>query len=323
MRRLTLGVVALALVVPAAATIHEGSATISGGASATKPLRVATLNVLHGQFCPAETDFCHAADRADLVARALEAAGCPQLVGLQEVGLRQEDEVPRAVDDVCGGRYKIAWQSVDSPDREMVLTTLPIRDRGYLDITNFPWEAYWVRVKTVLGPVEFLTTHFAASVNNPLCTPEICPPVCPAGITTNHCHAIEVVDFFAARPDARLQIVAGDLNAFGGPTLATFTDAGFADAWLEAGRAECDQETSRGCTGGRPRPANPLDGLDVSDGRYTVRLDYVLVRSTRDCKLRVRVEPLLAEPLERPYRGLYWASDHAGVVADLRCVPSR
>lgn len=321
MRRWMVGLVVVVLSMTAAAAVAVGDRSAGGAAPKAKPLRVATLNVLHGLSCPPENDFCQAPDRAEIIARALEDAGCPQLVGFQEIGPRQEEIVPAAMEAVCKGRYELAWQAVESPiDQEMVFTTLPIREQGHLDIASFPWEAYWVRVTTPLGPVEFLTTHFASSSNNPPCTAENCPPVCPAGIATNQCNALEVVDFFADRPDVPLQIASGDLNATpGDPTLVTFTDAGFADAWLEAGRPECDPATGRGCTGGRERPANPLDGLDVPEGRYSARIDFVLVQAARGCTLRARAEPLFAEPLEQPFRGLYWPSDHAGVLTVLRC----
>ncbi|MGH9027686.1 MAG: endonuclease/exonuclease/phosphatase family protein [Acidimicrobiia bacterium] len=283
-------------------------------------VRVVTLNVLHGLFCPPETDYCHAPDRAELVARGLEEASCPELVGLQEIGPRQGELIPEAAEQVCGGSYEVAWQAVDSPDRAMVLTTLPITDRGYLDLAAFPWEAYWVRATSPVGPVDFLTTHFASSANNPPCTAENCPPVCSAGVDANQCNALEVADFFDARPEATLQIASGDFNATpDDPTLVTFTDAGFVDAWLAAGEAECDAATGKGCTGGRSRPDNPLDGLDVPDGRYSARIDFVLAKAAPDCSLDAEAEGFFAEPFAEPYRGLYWASDHAGVLATLRC----
>jgi hypothetical protein len=317
-RRLTIGLVAFALLTGAGWSTADPAAT---GTSAPKPLRVATLNVLHGLSCPPDNNFCQAPDRAEIIANELEAQGCPQLVGFQEIGPAQKDGMPAAMARVCDGRYQLAWQPTDNPiDQEMVFTTLPIRDQGYLDIANFPWEAYWVRVKTPLGPVEFLTTHFASSSNNPPCAPDSCPPICPAGIETNQCHALEVVDFYDARPDATLQIASGDLNAPpGDPTVATFTDAGFVDAWLEAGRPECDAASGRGCTGGRERPANALDGLDAPEGRYSGRIDFVLVRAASGCRLGSRARPLFAEPLDEPFRGLYWPSDHAGVISTLRC----
>jgi hypothetical protein len=169
--------------------------------------------------------------------------------------------------------------------------------------------------------VDFLTTHFASSSNNPPCAGDVCPPVCPAGIVANECNAIEVVAALDARRDgAVLQVASGDLNAPpGSPTLSTFKTAGFVDAWLAAGRPECDAATGRGCTGGRDRPENALDGLDVPDGRYRERIDYVLARPGPNCTLDAAAEPFVAEPRAEPFRGLYWPSDHAGVLAELTC----
>jgi hypothetical protein len=286
-----------------------------------EPLRVVTLNVLHGLFCAEETDSCKASDRAVMVARAIEAGDCPELVGFQEIGPRQPAVVPPAMEQVCAGRYELAWEGIDSPDRTMVFTTLPILDRGFLDLAAFPWEAYRVRVKTSFGPVDFLTTHFASSSNNPACAGDVCPPVCPAGITANECNAIEVVTALdARRPGAVLQIASGDFNAGPNtPTLATFTDVGFVDAWIVAGEPECEPATGRGCTGGRDRPENTLDGLDVPGGRYSERIDYVLARPAQTCELAATVESFVSEPLAVPFRGLYWPSDHAGVLAELTC----
>jgi endonuclease/exonuclease/phosphatase family metal-dependent hydrolase len=288
---------------------------------APKPLRVLTLNVLHGLFCEKETDSCHAPDRAEMVARGIEAAKCPELVGFQEIGPRQAEVVPPAMKRVCDGRYELAWQAANSPDRAMVFTTLPIRDRGYLDLAAFPWEAYWVRVAAPFGPVDFLTTHFASSSNNPTCKGDVCPPVCPDGIDANECNAREVVAALnEQRAGAVLQLASGDFNAEpGSTTLAQFEDAGYVDAWLKAGNKECDPATGRGCTAGRDRPENALDGLDVPGGRYGDRIDYVVARPSDRCTIGSTAEPFAAEPAAVPVRGLYWPSDHAGVVAEITC----
>jgi hypothetical protein len=281
-----------------------------------------TLNVSNGVFCAPETDSCQATDRAEMTARAVEAANCPELVGFQEVGPRQPDALPLAMTRVCKGRYELAWEGgINSPDRAMVFTTLPILDRGFLDLAAFPWEAYWVRVDAPMGPIDFLTAHFAFRANNPPCDETVCPPVCAAGIPANECHAIEVVTALDAdRAGAVLQIVSGDLNARpGSPTLATFESAGYVDTWLAAGEPECDATTGRGCTGDRERPQNALDGLDVADGRYTERIDFVLARPGTGCTMDTSVSPFVAEPLAKPFRGLYWPSDHAGVLAELTC----
>jgi hypothetical protein len=327
-RRVGIVIAALIALVVSAAPASGTAGRDGDHHRAPKRVRALTLNVLHGLSCAPETDFCQAGDRAAIVARAVQQAGCPELVGLQEIGPRQPEVFPPAMAAICGGRYELAWQGVQPPvDRTMIFTTLPIIERGYLDLAAFPWEAYWVRVLAPIGPVDFLTTHFASSSNNPVCTAAVCPPKCPAGITANQCNAIEVVRLLtvldALLPGARMQIASGDFNARpGSPTLETFERAGFVDAWLAAGEPECDPNTGYGCTSGRDRPATALDGLDAAGGHYSQRIDYVLARPGDDCQFDARkATPFVAEPLARPYRGLFWPSDHAGVVADVRCRP--
>jgi hypothetical protein len=178
-----------------------------------------------------------------------------------------------------------------------------------------------VRVRTDQGPVDFLTAHFASSSNDPPCDATRCPPVCTTGISTNECHAHEVVEFLGGRDGATITVVAGDLNALRTePTISTLTDAGFTDAWVDAGNPECDADTGAGCTSDRPRPENDLDGLDVDTGRYRERIDYVMTRGGDGCTPTVeRAVTLAGEPTDEPFNGLYWPSDHAGVVAAIRC----
>jgi endonuclease/exonuclease/phosphatase family metal-dependent hydrolase len=319
------GAIALA---PAAACAPGGGGSGDGDAATAEPdgtvaapVRVLTLNLLHGLLCPAETDSCQAPDRVQIFAELVEEAGCPDLVGLQEIGPRLEELVPAAVDALCGGDYAIAWEGLESPDRQMVLTRLPVVDEGHLDMANFPWEAYWVRVDSALGAVDFLTAHFASSANNPPCTPELCPPICAAGLATNECHAREVVDFFDRRPPgAALAIAAGDLNAPpGSPTVARLTDAGFVDTWLASGQPECDPPSHAGCTGGGRQP-EPFVGMDTPEGPgYDERIDYVLVRPASGCPLVTAARAVAAEPRAEPLNGLWWPSDHAGVLAEIGC----
>jgi endonuclease/exonuclease/phosphatase family metal-dependent hydrolase len=320
----------LVLVLAVAATLAP--ACSSDGSSSTPttarppiaraPVRVLTLNLLHGLFCPKETDWCKAPDRVAIFAELVEQARCPDLIGLQEIGARLEELLPATISRLCDGEYTIAWQAVmPGVDREMVLSRLPIRDRGYLDIANFPWEAYWARVDSDQGPVDFLTTHFASSSNNPPCAPGRCPPICADGIATNLCNAVEVADFYAKRASpAALSIVAGDLNARpGSPTLTTLVDAGFRDAWLEAGRPECDPATHAGCTGGGGQP-EPFVGMDTVAGPgFDERIDYVLVRPKAGCDLDVDADPFANLPRSAPRNGMFWPADHAGVLASIGC----
>jgi endonuclease/exonuclease/phosphatase family metal-dependent hydrolase len=298
-----------------------GGASAQEAESRGKPVTVADLNLLHGLFCDADaTDWCNAPARVEILGKWLERSNCPDLVGLQEIAARQEELLNELVTDVCDGEYEIGFEGVGSPDQQMVLTKLPVLEQGYLDIANFPWEAYWVRVDAPMGPVDFLTAHFASGANNPPCTADNCPPVCATGIETNLCHAHEVVDFFASRDDAVLTIVGGDLNARPDePTLETLYDADFVDAWVEADRRECDPATGRGCTGCSDLESTFI-GMETREGLDCgSRIDFVLVRPGAECALATKAKGFAHKPLKRPVDGMYWPSDHRGVQASLRC----
>lgn len=286
----------------------------------TKPVSIVTLNLLHGLFCPAETDSCQAPDRVQLFGEWLERVGCPDLVGIQEVGPRLGELLPANVPTWCDGDYEIAWAADAMPDRAMVLTTLPIVEQGALDIANVPWEAYWVRARSPQGSVDFLTAHFASSSNNPPCDAGRCPPVCPAGIETNECHGIEVADFLTERTGAALTVVGGDLNATPDePAVTHLRDAGFVDAWLKSGRPECDATHRAGCTAGGTAP-DPWVGMNTREGAsFDERIDFVWVKPGRNCTLRTTAKGFATTAVASPVNGMWWPSDHGGVYSTLRC----
>ena len=287
-----------------------------------KPVTIANLNLLHGLFCqPNDTDWCNAPARVEILGKRLEQADCPDLVGLQEINARLEELLTRLLREVCDGEYEIGFEGVGSPDQQMVLTKLPVLEQGYVDLVHFPWEAYWVRVDTAQGPVDFLTAHFASSANNPPCDAEACPPICAPGIETNQCHAHEVVDFFASREGAALTIVAGDLNAQPDePTLQTFYDADFIDAWIEANQPECDPVTGKNCTGGCDELETAFFGMETREGlACDARIDFILLRPDAGCDLVTKAKGFAHKPLKKPVDGMYWPSDHRGVQASLRC----
>jgi endonuclease/exonuclease/phosphatase family metal-dependent hydrolase len=308
---------ALAVVIVAAPLAMPASAAAK---STKRPVTIVTLNLLHGLFCPPETDSCQAPDRVELFGQWLERVGCPDLVGIQEVGARLGELLPQEVPAWCDGDYEIAWAASAMPDRAMVLTRLPIVEQGALDIANVPWEAYWVRTKSPQGPVDFLTAHFASSSNNPPCNENNCPPVCPAGTVTNECHGIEVADFFAKRTDAALTVVGGDLNATPDEaTVGHLRDAGFVDAWLESGRPECDATHRAGCTSGGSAP-DPWVGMNTKEGAgFDERIDYVWVKPGKGCSLRTTAKGFATTAVKAPVHGMWWPSDHGGVHSTLRC----
>jgi hypothetical protein len=311
---------AIALVVALVLLAAPVAASAKPAKQAKRPVTVVTLNLLHGLFCPPETDSCQAPDRVQLFGDWLERVGCPDLVGIQEVGPRLGELLPEAVPTWCDGDYTIAWAASAMPDRAMVLTRLPIVEQGALDIANVPWEAYWVRAKSSQGPVDFLTAHFASSSNNPPCNENNCPPVCAANTITNECHGIEVADFFSKRTGAALTVVGGDLNATpDDPAVAHLRNAGFVDAWLKSGRPECDDTHRAGCTAGGTAP-DPWVGMNTKEGAgFDERIDYVWAKPGRRCALRTTAKTIATTPAPTPVNGMWWPSDHGGVYSTLRC----
>ncbi|MEZ5169252.1 MAG: endonuclease/exonuclease/phosphatase family protein [Acidimicrobiia bacterium] len=294
-------------------------------------LHIATLNVLHGidpSICPPATDACAAPARLDFLFEEIEASGCPEIVGLQEIGPRQTELVPERLPDLCDGAYDLVFTPEGEPhntlDQEMVLTSLPVLDESFIDLAGFPWGAQYVRVDSALGPVDVVTTHLASSSNNPGCDATNCPqPLCENGLETGTCQARELLAFLDGVPSpADLTVITGDLNQpVDHPRITTFLDAGFEDTWTQGGNPECDPATGEGCTccvgtGG------VLGDLGDPSQVYDSRIDFVLVRGTGSCTPRIdpsRTGPFAAEPAPEPVDGVVWASDHGGVQAAVAC----
>jgi hypothetical protein len=303
-------------------------------ATETEPgpiVSMVAVNVLHGLFCPEETDACDAPARLELLWAALEDAGCPDLVGLSEIGPRQSELVPERLGDLCGGRYELVWDPEGQGqelDREMILTMLPVVDDGYVDLAAFPWGAHWALVESTVGPLVFSTTHLASSANNPPCTDEICPPMCDEGLEAATCQAMQLVDALdqIGGPDA-VRVISGDLNGtITSPRLRPILDAGYLDVWELAELPECNPVTGEGCTCCIGSDAEPWDGGGLRDAtlRRSSRIDFVLVRGTSECKpvVQAGVTAIFAgDPSPEPVDGVLWPSDHAGVVTAVGCGP--
>jgi hypothetical protein len=312
---------------PAAEGTTASLDTTTTAAPERAPLRVVALNQLHGLFCPEETDFCGAPARLGLLFEAIEAADCPDVVGLAEIGPRQTVLVPERLPTLCDGKYTLLYDGeaqAETVDQEMILTALDVIDDGYVELSNIPWSGHWAQLDSELGPLDVVMLHQASSANNPVCTPEICAPICPAGEETGTCHTREVLAFLDehAAPDG-IQLVTGDLNRpIDDPRIQTYLDAGFEDTWLLAGNAECDPATGEGCTccisGG---DAEDYDGGGLRNpaGSRDERIDFVLVRNAIACDLQARAEVFAGEAAAEPADGYLWPSDHAGVLAELRC----
>jgi endonuclease/exonuclease/phosphatase family metal-dependent hydrolase len=311
----------------------EGSA--SGGARGNPDITVVTFNLLHGLFlgsdCPEETDGCQADARLDMTWDQVEAAGCPDIIGLQEVGPSQQERIPATLPDVCGGIYEVVSADPALPVEQWILSSLPVLDAASEPISGISRSIQWVQLESAIGPIDFVTTHFVASVDNLPCTDELCGELCEIGVEAGLCNPVEALDFVERQADpATPTILTGDLNATIDETrITTLIDAGFVDVWTLAGNDECEPDDGTNCTSGLSGDG-PYAGLDQPANTRTSRIDYVLVRAPDDCELRVdgpddgdgddtTTGMFAGEPVAPPVEGVYWPSDHTGVQADLWC----
>ena len=318
------GIVAVALALTLGACAHGvGRPVVRERA---REVRVVAINQLHGIFCPPETDACDAPSRVELLFRQLEAARCPQIVGLAEISTRQVELIPPLLPSLCGGRYTLLYEPGDGAvvDEEMILTSLDVLEHSYVDLANFPWSGLWAKVDSPIGVVDFIVVHQASSSNNPPCTAESCPPICTVGEETGTCHTRQLIAFMDAHATpGGVQIVSGDLNKGpSDPRITPYYDAGFVDAWVESGNRECDPSTGRNCTCCISSDVENYDGGGLGDPTLTrrSRIDFVLARNTTDCRLRFggATGIFAGPPAREPVNGVFWPSDHAGVLADLR-----
>lgn len=334
---------ALVFVILASACSDDGSepdrAATTTASAATSDVTMIAINQLHGLFCPEETDACQANDRLSLLWRHIEAAGCPDLVGLTEIGPRQSQLVPARLGELCSGQYDLVWDPVAQGqefDQQMILTALPVLEDAYVDLAAFPWGAQWVKVQAGDRTVDFTTTHFASSSNNPPCEPAFCPPICEMGTETGTCHAVQVVDFLRQRgTPGGTWIISGDLNReITSSRLAPILDAGYEDVWTLAGNPECDPDTGVGCTCCIESPTEDYDGGGLRDPslRRSERIDFILVRvDDPACEAVLDTPgdddgdgtatgPFAHDPAAEPINGVLWPADHSGVQADLSIV---
>jgi hypothetical protein len=307
-------------------TTAAGTNPDTTDAAPSDTLRIANLNMLHGLplgNCPPETEGCKAAVRLDMVWQLLEEAGCPEVVTLQEVGPAQKEGIEARIGELCDGAYSIASETGVLPTEQWILTSLPVIESTSARLAGISRSAQLVRVDSPIGPADIVTTHFVAgSIDGGPCTAELCPSgVCDIGTDARLCNAMEVLELIESSADrAGITIVTGDLNdPVDGPSVGLILDAGFVDVWSEAGNDECDPATAENCTSGQTGEG-PYDGLDLAENVRDERIDFILARTPDDCELDVVSAAMFAgEPFDPPMEGIYWASDHAGVQAEVAC----
>jgi hypothetical protein len=332
---LATGVLAAALSAPAAGAGGSSVAPRSAPTTAAPKddLRIVTMNILHGIVCPNAPDDCQGDDRMALLGRHLEAANCPPVVALEEIAERTYQRVV-AAPWVKECKYKVVWHDMPSVDRELVLTTLPVKSHKLTVLAGNFRSAYRVELRSKLGPVVLVVTHqdgdSEPGADPRLCTPERCPPPCPQDVTEQTCQTIQAAAL-ASEGGGRnaIRVLTGDFNVTStSDRYRRLVDDGWVDSHLAAGNAECDPTTGVNCTSGR-------DDMTTNDLKNpasiaTERIDFVFVKAPRGCKVRFdrgadRDKDKLGtglfanKPVANGPGGLVYLSDHTGTAADLSC----
>ena len=277
-------------------------------------VRFVSQNILHGVGCAPDSDSCAVTERVALFMDQLAAAGCPELVSIQEANERIVGLVAAGT-AVCG--YEVVWDGDPGLDREVVLTTLEVIGARRRVLADRFRSAYLVRVASPVGVVDFLTTHLASGSDDRACSVELCPSPCDPAGSLRACQARQVLEFAQdVAISGGVTVAGGDLNdVAGSPTVAVFGEAGFVDSHLAAGLAECDPATGTGCTAGRDDVTLAYMRDPASQQRS--RIDYLLYWAVdRDCAVAGGTGLFNAEPAPGE---LAFPSDHTGVVLALAC----
>jgi len=309
-------------------------------ATTTRPardgnVRIASINILHGFNCPPETNACQADDRIALWSQLVEQSQCPDILALQEIDTDMLARVEALQPTLCGGDYDLVWHGQEGIDRELVLTTLPVRDDELFHLAGGQRSAYRVLLDSPVGPLRLTVTHLGANQENDgtggtLCRiPQQCPPEpCPAGTLVITCQVGQLEDI--AKPEgAEVGVIVGDFNlTVQAPQVVELLDRGWIDSYLESANPECDPATGVGCTSGR----DDVTMVDLTEptSKEIERIDLLLVRAPDDCV--TAFDPIADTDHDGLGTGLWadiatpdgpggvvFVSDHTGIAADLSC----
>lgn len=183
----------------------------------TKHVEVANLNILHGFACdplsPDDGDQCRVVERMDRLIEEIAAAGCPDIVTLQEnvtdsFVLRAIGEQVGPLEDttalikerlpllgaICGFEYAVVFDPLaERPpqprilgrgvDEELILSRYPVSRSETLILYRplrpfFERHVLFARVVHPEGPIDVFTTHLASSSDlaSEPCGVEALPP---------------------------------------------------------------------------------------------------------------------------------------------------
>jgi endonuclease/exonuclease/phosphatase family metal-dependent hydrolase len=328
-RTLVLGAVVLGVLIP----VSPATTSSASAEPAAPDVHIVNLNLLHGAFCPPETDGCQAPDRVELLLQQLEDSGCPDVVGLQEINQHLSDLLAEAHTSVCDGEYELAFptKQVRNNDTEQVLTTLPIKGTKVIKLVGNFRGASRVTLKSPIGPLVLVVTHQDGNPETPsnvLC--KSCKPPCSTDRGVYECQTDAAAGLAdeTGSPKA-IRVLMGDFNVTpGSDRYQNLIAAGWTDTHLAAGNAECDPATGVNCTGGREDKS--VDVLKDPNAREAERIDFIFVKPPASCDVSydtigdddgdfLGTGLWKNTPATDGPGGLVWTSDHTGVSADLTC----
>jgi Endonuclease/Exonuclease/phosphatase family len=308
---------------------------IAVGATLVLALAVVAIDALEAPPAgarPTETNQCAAPDRVDLLARELEDAGCPEVVGLQEISRPLYDLIEKKARTLCHGRYELVFGPPKGIDTELVLTSLPVTSQKVEKLFGNFRTASHVRLESDLGPVSLVVTHQDGDPDSGVSAPcaDHCPPVCPSTIPVFECQTVAAAKLADGKTDkGTLRILMGDFNVTPASQRYQHLVAdGWLDAYFDAGNPECDPATGTGCTSGRDDKS--LARLQDPTNGENERIDFIFVKPASGCRPSfdppddangngVGTALFAGRPAVEGPGGLAWPSDHIGVSMDLSC----
>jgi endonuclease/exonuclease/phosphatase family metal-dependent hydrolase len=310
-----------------------------------KTIEVVNLNILHGVACdppmPGDGDQCRVRDRIDLLVEHLIAAGCPDIVTLQEnVTQRFVTLVPPAIigpldntvtllrdrlpylEMICGSRYEVVFdpEGVTARmnrglDEELILTRYPVLHAQVFPLYSpvapfFFRHVLFARIDHAVEPVDVFTTHLAADADfgSLPCGVRVLPPAqspaCPA-----ECAASDTV-----RECQTKQLVQFIETEHDIPGAAIVTG----DFNAAPGSNVYNEVVSRGWTdshlaAGNPE-CDPSTGLNCTAGRSDNALSDL---ESRDLNQTERIDFIFVVPPQvgSRCRGVIQTSDRPGVMS--------
>jgi endonuclease/exonuclease/phosphatase family metal-dependent hydrolase len=305
--------------------------TTTSSSPARPPLRIVTMNVLHGALCDDGPRHCGVRERMRLLAREIERSGCPEVVALQEIAPWWRTWLFERAKTLCDGDYHVVSPPVGTFtfDAQTVLSKLPTSDVRRFDLAPriSQRRALRLTVDSPKGPIVLVVTHTGTNADDfgaggvGCAETQDCPPPCDASGPAFDCQILQLRNLATGGHDDRVAtIIAGDLNLVPtAPLLRTLTDAGFVDTYRAAGLPECNPATGAGCTGGRED--EHVATLRDRTARQTARIDHIFLLPTEECRPRYGAATGLFgdEPAAGGPDDFAWISDHTGVELELSC----